>query len=962
MRILIDLQSCQTGSSLGGIGRYSMDLAKAMVCSSPSDEFIVILNNRNPASITEVRREFRNILPPNAIQVFDLPQGSFIESGHAVVTASEAIREKFIADMNPDAVHLSSLFEGLRDEVATSIAAAGPPTAVTLYDLIPIAQQDLYLGADVARDHYFNKFEHLKKASAILAISQFSADEGRHFLGSDCCPIVVNMRGGIDHKFRRLPRDTPGFEDVVKRFELANGFFMYTASFDQRKNQARLIKAFAGVPAGVRKNRKLVVVGNGWPEIYRELENVAASSGLKEGEVVFTGRLSDDDLIALYNQCHAFVFPPLWEGLGLPPLEAMACGAPVIGSKTTSIPEVIGLESALFDPRNIKEMSRLIQRTIDDPAYYQSLKTHVDSHHRQFTWDASAQIALTAIKQMAADARQPASTPTAIKHPGKAVPAINGLPDGFTQIPDFPAHLNRQFAYCLAANEMEAGLLTNLPPTRMVWLTSWATRCGIASYSKNLVDHLPAGIEILASKYEPAVPDTALVHRCWMPGREDDLTELAEKLNALDVTDVVIQFNYSFFNFTRTCDLVEDQIRRNRRVYFTLHATKDPIPSVRLADLQPALAMASAVFVHSDNDVARLRDIGITSNVVVIPQGVRLIDTPLVPKPVNARKRISSYGFFLPGKGLNELIEAFALLCQKRKDVELYMVNANYGDTDGWSDRCIAEAKQKASGLGLDGRVTMITDYLTDEESIAHLRTADLIVYPYQQTGESSSAAVRMGLASGRPVAVTPLAIFDDVRNATHRLPGISPSDMAAGMDRVLDCESNRAPEAEKIGKSAAAWCASNDVRFVADYMNRIITQRGASQIWEVFAQPPLESLALLSGIRDRGQIKSNAAPAALVHGPYLTLPPGLYQILVKGSAISTASAAADVPVGQMKLSADCGSTTLKTVDILAASGQIADSFFNVAGTISNFEVTLIVHENSAINLTGYQILRRRFR
>ncbi|MBV5324348.1 MAG: glycosyltransferase, partial [Rhodospirillaceae bacterium] len=99
----------------------------------------------------------------------------------------------------------------------------------------------------------------------------------------------------------------------------------------------------------------------------------------------------DDDLVALYNLTSLFVFPSLQEGFGLPALEAMSCGVPVIGSNNSSIPEVIGRSDALFDPNRIEQISGKMQQVLEQSAFAASLAAHGLEQAKQFSWDASAQ-------------------------------------------------------------------------------------------------------------------------------------------------------------------------------------------------------------------------------------------------------------------------------------------------------------------------------------------------------------------------------------------------------------------------------------------------------------------------------------------------------------------------------------------------------------------------------------------
>jgi len=177
------------------------------------------------------------------------------------------------------------------------------------------------------------------------------------------------------------------------------------------------------------------------------------------------------------------------------------------------------------------------------------------------------------------------------------------------------------------------------------------------------------------------------------------------------------------------------------------------------------------------------------NNIVLFPQGV----LPTPGKDIAAERQrldlqgkrvIASYGYLLPHKGLQQLIQAFAQLAAGDETLHLLLVNALYPQEISKlvCDECVA----LIDSLQLTQRVTLVTDFLPDAQSLALLQLADLIVYPYQRTQESSSAAVRIGLASGRPVAVTPLFIFDDVVEAVHVLPGTKVAELAEGIRTLL--------------------------------------------------------------------------------------------------------------------------------------------------------------------------------
>jgi glycosyltransferase involved in cell wall biosynthesis len=146
--------------------------------------------------------------------------------------------------------------------------------------------------------------------------------------------------------------------------------------------------------------------------------------------------------------------------------------------------------------------------------------------------------------------------------------------------------------------------------------------------------------------------------------------------------------------------------------------------------------------------------------------------------------RIASFGFLLPNKGLEQLLEAVKILKAGGHDVVLHMMNAEYPAQA--SREAIVAIDAKIRELELESIVTLDTIYYTDEECLKKLSKEDLVVFPYQETKESSSAAVRHAIASGAVVAVTPLAIFEDVTPAAIQFDGVTPEAIAKGISDVL--------------------------------------------------------------------------------------------------------------------------------------------------------------------------------
>lgn len=899
MRIMIDLQSCQSGSRLGGIGRYSLQISKMIAKIAINHEVFIILNNRLTESIYDIRREFSDILAPQNIICFESIQNVREISAPDVnlTKAAEIIREKFIADMNPDAVLITSLIEGLGDDVVTSIRQTQSDyiTSAILYDLIPLVESERYLKDDITRKHYLRKIENLNNADFLFAISEFSRDEGCALLRLPP-ERIINISSAIGDEFRIIPTTDTEKKSLFEKIGIKNKFLLYTASFDSRKNHKNLIAGFALLPKNIRKDYQLVIVGNGMPDIYANLHQYAQEFGLTKEDIIFTGRVSDIDLLSLYNLCTLFVFPPLREGFGLPVLEAMSCGAPVIGSNTTSIPEVVGRHDALFDPRSPTSIAEKIQHALTDAAFMAELRRHAGMQCQRFNWERSARTILEtlehayALRQERRHGAPPQPTCAAI---------TRILPNWKISDDDL-----KKISTAIAVNELvieawKAASTLKIPlnDAKLGVITTWKTKCGIAAYSEFLLQPYKGSTTIFAP-YAPDLlqPDEINVVRCWQIG-DESLRNLEHAITIRDINIVLIQFNYGFFSLNSLAFLISVLRDKGIAVFVELHSTIDPPEHIlpwKLHTLVPVLRTCARLLVHSEGDLKRLANLGLT-NVITLPLGVNRPQTVSVPYQRQAEDFIiASYGFFLPHKGFLELVQTVAGLKIHNKTVKLLMVNAEYPAPI--SRELIESARQLADSLGLGDRFTLVSDYLPDEESVSYLRQADVIVYPYQATGESASAAVRMGLASGVPVAVTPLDIFSDVADVTYKLPGISIEDIRAGLQNICaDIEQN-AKIIQDIKKTCSKWLSIHDYKNLTKYLLYVLTTsavlRNGCPINLIFYAKTSE-ISTIVGTRTSAGLASEGREGVLAFGPYINLCAGRYALEINGQVMEKKLSAA---------------------------------------------------------------------
>ena len=437
MRILIDLQGAQSESRFRGIGRYSLALALGVARNAGEHEIWIALNGALPA-IDDLRRAFAGLVPQQRIRVFDIPApvAEIDAANGARCRAAELVREHFLDRLRPDAILVTSLFEGYIDDAVVSVGsfAGAARTAVVLYDLIPFLNPDAYLGTPEQRHHYAGKIASLKKAGLLLAISDYSRQEaiGALELADD---RVVAISTAVDASFAPGPADAGALH---QRLGVVRATVMYApGGFDTRKNIDGLIAAYAMLPADLRARHQLVIASKLGEHERRVMTDHARQHGLAPDELVLTGYVSDADLITLYRTTALFVFPSKHEGFGLPALEAMACGALVIGADNTSIPEVIGCTEALFDAASPASIAARIGEVLTDPALQARLREHGRSQAAKFSWDVTASRALRAI-----EASLPrAETEDAAPPPKRRLAFVSPLPPAKSGIADYAAQL-----------------------------------------------------------------------------------------------------------------------------------------------------------------------------------------------------------------------------------------------------------------------------------------------------------------------------------------------------------------------------------------------------------------------------------------------------------------------------------------------------------------------------------------
>lgn len=314
------------------------------------------------------------------------PEDQFIPFTDSLQPSRESFKQKYVSGLKRmywEQVGLGKWLTSMNIDLLHNPRNLGIPIwspcrcVVTIHDLIPLVYPKQYLSSAIESAYYQLLLKiSISKAVKIITDSVFSREELVRLVGVKREQIVVTYLGCSD-TFRQVD-DEKTLAQVRKKYGLDQPYMITIGGSEYRKNIARLIKVFQ---SKFSNQYKLLVVGGAW-----------RSSDLREStpaqkNIVFAGAVSQEELIALYSAATVFVFPSLYEGFGLPVLEAMACGVPVAAANSSSIPEVAGEAALLFNPVVEDEMYCAIKSILDSKSLQNELVAKGFEQIKHFKWE-----------------------------------------------------------------------------------------------------------------------------------------------------------------------------------------------------------------------------------------------------------------------------------------------------------------------------------------------------------------------------------------------------------------------------------------------------------------------------------------------------------------------------------------------------------------------------------------------
>lgn len=371
--MLIGIDGIPLATPKTGVGHYTFELARALALLEPTDEFQLLTHF--PLELTAERAD----IPPNLHTVQARRRKRWLAIGLPLYA-----RQK----------HLT-LFHGTNYEVPFW---PGCPTVLTIHDLSLLRHPETHERDLVRRAK--RRLPLMKRiATRILTDSDSVKREICEHLH-----VVPDKIAVVPLAARSVFRPMKETRDVRQRLGVDDEFILFVGTLEPRKNIATLIDAFQELLRATSLSPQLVIAGpEGW--LIEEMFGSSERRALKK-RVLFTGYLSDDDLRALYSSCRVFVYPSIYEGFGLPPLEAMACGAPVITSDIPVIKETVGAAARLIAPTDVRALTANLLELLTDANARASYSAAGLDRAAEFSWERTAQMT----REVYRDALHPATS------------------------------------------------------------------------------------------------------------------------------------------------------------------------------------------------------------------------------------------------------------------------------------------------------------------------------------------------------------------------------------------------------------------------------------------------------------------------------------------------------------------------------------------------------------------------
>jgi glycosyltransferase involved in cell wall biosynthesis len=763
VRIYCDLQAVQSPTNPDrGIARYVAEFSRAVEENHPGVVEGWLLNPQLPTPVHTLQ-----LMPGGALRSQDDP------------------------DLRPpDVWHVLSPFEDvgigrLLDPVWPRWARTSRTRlVVTLYDLIPLIYAERYLADPRGRESYLRRLRLVQRADRILAISEATAQDAIRLLGIPANRIDVVGTGVSEHFVPADDRTAVVAQLKSDLPALRPGYVLYTGGIDFRKNIEGLLNAYARLPQPLRSQHQLVIVCSVTAGERQHFEQRARALGISD-DLLLTGYVPDDVLLRVYQTAHLFIFPSLYEGFGLPVVEALSCGVPTIVGRNSSLTELVDDPDAWFDAAVADDITRALFRALTDDEFRSGLVRSADHDYR---WNVVAE------RSLAAYARAVGARPQRAQQPRIAL--VSPMPPVHSGVADYGLELVKALSGRASVDVFTSNDAQRPPIPGVRWFR---------------YEELPAAVR-LHGQYDDTL---------FAMGNSEHHFEVLELLRSHGGTVIAHDVRYtdlfSAAQLTRP-SLLDESISTVLRDLHLMqlperlrHYTKiDPGHYYKANDLltAPIAEHAEALLVHSATaaTLARLnlppeqRD-----KVEILPYGFRL--RPELRD--GTRDTIVSLGIVDRRKRSDVVVDAFIALAEKDSTLRFAVVGG-CPDEDLWS-----QLHDKVSGSGLADQITL-TGQVDDETYTRWLARARMGVQLRENSNGETSGTVADCMGSGVPTLVSRMGAMAELGDACIQMaPDATARDIAECISALLSDE----PRITALAERGYQYAVEHNLSTAADFL-----------------------------------------------------------------------------------------------------------------------------------------------
>jgi glycosyltransferase involved in cell wall biosynthesis len=749
MKLLIDLQGAQTESRYRGIGRQARALAVNLIRAAGSHDVHILLNSELHDDLEKLCRELVKVLPEENIKFFGIP-GSVKEIDQSNLwrmRAAELYRESVIADLEPDVVYLSSLFEGAVDNAVTSIGLmqAKHATSATLFDLIPLYDPQTHLAADFMRNFYYRRLQSLKRADGLVAISESAKAEAVSMLQFPPERIDVALLAA-DSAFRKVNLSVEKANELRLRYRLPESFIFYVGAIEPRKNISLIIEAFSKLTPDQRGDTYLVFGGRLHESESMQLQTAAVRFGVDLSRLLLPGFIAEEDLAPLYGLSSLFVFPSTREGFGLPPLEAMACGTPVLVARNSSLPEVVGREDQLFGTFDANELATKMGRILTDKNYSNELRAWGIERAEKFNWSKTGSLTLESLERL--HERHSDSKRTQVYFKRRLRLAfVSPLPSDQSGIASYGSELLRELACYYDIECIISGTIVNDP-----WVIANFAIRDVDYFRRNADSYDRILYQVGNSEFHshmfdliPEIPGIVILHDFFISGVLDWLGNVGRSTKNYFLQQLYLTHGYPALFYAQ---------KEGR------HASAQKYPVNRII-----FDNSHGIIVHSRwsiEEASKIYGVSANARMIEIPQ-LRAMGSER--DQLGARKRlgiagdafvVATFGFVADTKLSDRLLEAWGLSAAASAGGTLLFVGGH--PTGLWGE----EFNQSLKRMAVKYNVS-VTGFTSESVYDDYLSSTDIAIQLRSNTRGETSRAVLDCMATGLPIIVNSHGTFAEL-------------------------------------------------------------------------------------------------------------------------------------------------------------------------------------------------------